>query len=66
MAAWKDHVTQEDMQHVQSKLPELILLARKQNGILCSDVLKVLGPEWLMNWETHNLSPIASHHTCES
>jgi len=55
MPAWKD-VSTEDAKHVESKLPELILLGAKQSGLLCSDVLKALGPEWLMRWETQHLS----------
>jgi hypothetical protein len=58
MPAWKD-ITEEDILHVESKLPELILLGMKQGAILCSDVLKAVGPEWLLIWETNSLSPQA-------
>jgi len=32
MPAWKDHITKEDMEYVQSKLPELICLVKIRMG----------------------------------
>jgi len=58
MPAWKK-VTETDILHMESKLPELILLGMKQGAVLCSDVLKAVGPEWLLIWETYSLSPQA-------
>ena len=59
MPAWGKCATKEDLQHLQKKLPTLINLGRKQNGLLCSDVLNELGSEWLLGWETDNLGPVA-------
>jgi hypothetical protein len=58
MPAWKD-ITEKDILHMESKLPELILLGMKQGAVLCSDVLKAVGPKWLLIWETNSLSPQA-------
>jgi hypothetical protein len=57
MPAWKD-ITEKDILHMESKLPNLILLGMKQGAVMRSDVLKAVGPEWLL-WEPHSLYPQA-------
>ena len=59
MPAWGKSVKAEDLEHLQTKLPALINLGRVQNGLLCSDVLKEVGSEWLLDWETEHMNPIA-------
>ena len=59
MPAWNKCVTEEDLEYLQTKLPALIKLGKMQNGLLCNDVLRELGPEWLLDWETKNLAPVA-------
>ena len=66
MPAWTKHVTDEDVDHVESKQPELIALGRKQNGIFSCDVLTALGSDWLLKWETDHLNEVARKELIEA
>ena len=66
MPAWTKHVTDEDVDHVESKLPELISLGRKQNGLFSNDVLTALGSDWLLKWETDHLPDVARKELIEA
>ena len=52
---WKG-ISENDVLHVKSKIPDLVMLGTKQGGVLCSDVLEAVGAEWLMIWETTYVS----------
>lgn len=55
MPAWRS-VTEEEIQHLERNLPELVNLGMEEGALRCSDILKAVGHDWLINWERKSLS----------